>query len=124
MEKIVQEMGDYELVSWQKSDTVHYGIRQKSKTDFLQTYAPTPGLKGWDLRKRVVGELQRIASEIKVPEVVKLPDTWFPEDWPGAREMKIPRICWNPVRYLSSRCDACHYSFMCRVPLKKYPKGN
>lgn len=126
-EKLVQQQGNYETVSWMKSDVTYYGIREIGSSTFLSTYAPTPDLKGWPLRKAVEADLMMIASQVRVPEEVKLPEDYIPEGLRGkvATTMRIPTVCWNPPKRMSRRCDICHYSWMCRIPIKMYPpKGS
>jgi hypothetical protein len=124
LEKVVQVQGSYEMVSWPQGDVVNYGIRKTSEIVFLQTYKPTPDLKGWDLRKHVQLELEAIASSVVIPEEITLPEDYIPEGLKKKcpRTMKVPIVCWNPPKKMSSRCDICAYSWMCRIPLKSYPK--
>lgn len=49
--KVIKAEGNYELVSWTKSDRVHYGIREIGSDSLLEVWEPSEKLKGWDLRK-------------------------------------------------------------------------
>lgn len=122
-EKVVQTMGNYEMISWVVSDVVHYGIRERGKTNFVSTYKPTPGLKGWPLRKAVETDLQTIASQQTVPEEFTYPEEYIPVGMRDKvnRTTRLPIVCWNPPKRIARRCDICHYSWMCRMPLKLYP---
>ena len=124
-EKVVQQIGEYELISWIQSDLTYYGIRRISETTLLQTYKPTADLKGWDLRAHVTQQLQLVASQVTVPEEIAIPKEWIPEGNPQhiLPTMKLPTLCWNPGKRLDHGCNSCHYAFMCRVPIKLFPKA-
>lgn len=57
--KVIKAEGNFELVSWTKNDRVHYAIRETGSDALLEVWEPTDSLKGWDLRKHVIAELDR-----------------------------------------------------------------
>jgi hypothetical protein len=65
--KVVKTGESFELVSWEKRDLVHYGIRDKATGNIIETFEPNKKLKGWQMRKQVEATLDKYEAE-GIPE--------------------------------------------------------
>ena len=94
--KVVKEGEHYDLISWVYKDLTHYAIREKGTSQIQEQWEPTGSLKGWDLRKHVIAELDRYDQEGPSKEVQEE----YKSVVPSVKDVEVGQVFvwWNPTK--------------------------